>query len=196
MDWFFADSSLYNAYGVDSLNLYDRDGQADWGFNAISNGGNEENAWRTPTIDEWVYLLDKRHTTTGIRYAKAVVNTVNGLLILPDDWDSTRYHLQQVNNADADFSYNPITEPYWTKQVEAQGAVFLPASGIRDIGNVGLSGKYGFYWSSSLRNSTQAYGVYFTNSFLSLPNHCGKCSGRSVRLVRSVSNNGTSFQLW
>ncbi len=32
----------------------------DWGVNAISNGGNEANAWRTLTKDEWVYLFQTR----------------------------------------------------------------------------------------------------------------------------------------
>ena len=179
---------LYTAYGSDTLNLYDGDGQADWGYNAISNGGNEENLWRTLTIEEWDYLLEKRHTATGIRYAKAVVNNVNGLLLLPDDWDSTRQHLQYVNNEDIDYSYNFITEPFWTKKVEAQGAVFLPAAGIREIHNVGLEGKYGFYWSSTNYDSRAAFGIYFSNSYFDLKGRAGKYAGRSVRLVREAEN--------
>ena len=62
----------YYAYGDDSKNLYDDNGQADWGYNAISNGGNTENSgWRTLTDDEWGYVIDTRSTTSGIRYAKA-----------------------------------------------------------------------------------------------------------------------------
>ena len=29
----------------------------DWGVNAISNGGNAANQWRTLTKDEWIYLF-------------------------------------------------------------------------------------------------------------------------------------------
>lgn len=184
MEWFTTDSTLYNAYGIDTLNLYDGDGQADWGYNAISNGGNVENVWRTLRIDEWDYLLEKRQTASGIRYAKAMVNNVNGLLLLPDDWDTLRYYLEGVNNEDAIFNSNYITEPFWTKSLESQGVVFLPAAGIRDLCNVALVGNYGFYWSSSIADNTQAIGIYFSNSFFYPLNLTSKYGGRSVRLVR------------
>lgn len=184
MEMFTTDSTLYNAYGVDTLNLYDHDGQADWGYNAISNGGNEENVWRTLTIEEWDYLLEERHTASGIRYAKAMVNNVNGLLLLPDDWDTLRYHLEGINNEDADYHSNFIPEPFWTESVESQGAVFLPAAGIRDLCNVALVGGYGCYWSSSCASNFQAACIYFSNSFFYPLNLTGKHSGRSVRLVR------------
>ena len=89
-----AKTSLYSAYGIDSCDLGDHDGQADWGYNAISNGGNEEGLWRTLTMDEWLYLLDMRNTTSGMRFAKANVEGVNGLLLLPDDWDIAFYNLK------------------------------------------------------------------------------------------------------
>ena len=35
--------------------------QADWGYNAIANGGNQAGfSWRTPTNDEWGYLFNTR----------------------------------------------------------------------------------------------------------------------------------------
>ena len=174
----------YSAYGVDTLNLFDGDGQADWGCNAISNGGNEENVWRTLTIEEWDYILEKRTTATGIRFAKAAVDGVWGLLLLPDDWDSTYCSLRKYNDDDVDYTPNNLTEPFWTEKAEAQGAVFLPAAGIRDFGYVGLVGKYGLYWSSSCLNPKEALGIYFSNSFFYHSITTDKCSGRSVRLVR------------
>ena len=176
--------SDYYAYGNGRNNLFDQTGQADWGYNAISNGGNEKHLWRSLTVDEWVYLLEQRPTATGIRYAKATVDNVNGLLLLPDDWDSTFHHLQKVNNDEVDYKDNFINEPYWTEKVEAQGAVFLPAAGIRDITNVGLKGKYGAYWTSSYCDRFNAYLVLFSNSLLNPTQPSQKCCGRSVRLVR------------
>ena len=176
----------YSAYGVDTLNLFDGDGQADWGCNAISNGGNEENVWRTLTIEEWDYILEKRTTATGIRFAKAAVDGVWGLLLLPDDWDSTYCSLRKYNDDDVDYTPNNLTEPFWTEKAEAQGAVFLPAAGIRDFGYVGLVGKYGLYWSSSCLNPKEALGIYFSNSFFYHSITTDKSSGRSVRLVRDV----------
>ena len=183
-DVFEDEAWLYNAYGVDTLNLFDGDGQADWGCNAISNGGNEENVWRTLTIEEWDYILEKRTTATGIRFAKAAVDGVWGLLLLPDDWDSTYCPLRKYNDDDVDYTPNNLTEPFWTEKAEAQGAVFLPAAGIRDFGYVGLVGKYGLYWSSSCLNPKEALGIYFSNSFFYHSITTEKCSGRSVRLVR------------
>ena len=176
----------YNAYGVDTLNLNDGDGQADWGYNAISNGGNEENLWRTLSIEEWDYILEKRPTKTGIRFAKAAVDGVWGLLLLPDDWDSTYCPLRKYNDDDIDYIPNNLTEPFWSEKAEAQGAVFLPAAGIRDFNYIGLVGKYGFYWSSSCLNSKEALGVYFSNSFFYHSITTDKCRGRSVRLVREA----------
>ena len=46
--------SDYFAYGSNTYNLNNQTGQADWGYNAISNGGNMENfGWRTLTQNEW-----------------------------------------------------------------------------------------------------------------------------------------------
>ena len=175
--------SLYNAYGIDSCDLCHHDGQADWGFNAISNGGNTEGLWRTLTMDEWLYLLDKRSTVTGIRYAKANVEGVNGLLLLPDDWDDS-YHINRSNDDDADYLSNTIPQPFWADKVESNGAVFLPAAGIRDGGTVGLLGKYGFYWSSTHQGTFDAKGLYFSNTYFDHEYHLHRCFSRSVRLVK------------
>ena len=74
--------SDYYAYGMQTTNLYNQTGQADWGYNAIINGGDQLNEWRTLTADEWYYILNSRVTTTGNRYAKGQVNGVNGIIIL------------------------------------------------------------------------------------------------------------------
>ena len=71
------DNSQYYAYGSSTCNLYDYSGQADWGYNAISNGGNTENSgWRTLTGNEWNYVFYTRAASTvngvsNARYAKA-----------------------------------------------------------------------------------------------------------------------------
>ena len=178
---------LYNAYGSDTCDLCDLNGQADWGYNAISNGGNEDGLWRTMTIDEWLYLLDERSTATGIRFAKANVEGVNGLLLLPDDWDNS-YQLNDVNNDDVGYLSNTIPQPFWKDKMESQGAVFLPAAGIRDGTTVGLLGRYGFYWSATHSEIFDAKGVYFSDSFFNHENTNKKCFARSVRLVMDKKN--------
>ena len=82
----------YWAYGNPSANLYEQSGQADWGYNAISNGGNQENSgWRTLTQEEWYFVFDNRYTPSGYRYAKAIVNGYGGVVIFPDSWDVSLY---------------------------------------------------------------------------------------------------------
>ena len=58
--------SQYYAYGSWSYNLNDQTGLADWGSNAIINGGNALNLWRTLTHDEWGYLLNTRNTSSNL----------------------------------------------------------------------------------------------------------------------------------
>ena len=53
--------SNYYAYGSSTNHLYNSTGKADWGYNAILNGGNQEKQWRTLTggdNGEWEYLLN------------------------------------------------------------------------------------------------------------------------------------------
>ena len=171
----------YYAYGSAQYNLYDQTGQADWGSNAISNGGNYENTgWRTLTQPEWDYVFNSRTTESGIRYAKANVNGVNGVILLPDDWDSSTYSLNNTNQDGASFSNNTITSSQWA-MLEDAGAVFLPAAGFRDGTSVYNGGSDGNYWSASY-GSYDAWSAYFGGSYLDT-DYGSRCDGFSVRLV-------------
>ena len=182
-------SSAYYAYGQYDYNLYDQTGQADWGYNAVSNGGNTENSgWRTLTQPEWDYVFNTRSTTSGIRYAKAIVNGVNGIVLLPDNWAATIYALNNTNGGN--YSSNTITAEDWINVLETNGAVFLSSSGDRyGASLLNTVGSEGDYWSSSCdgRANYSAHWVMITNGDLTTaitdryPGH-----GFSVRLVRSV----------
>ena len=176
-------NSDYYAYGFFNYNLNDSNGIADWGYNPISNGGNQENLWRTLTIDEWEYVLFTRITISGIRYAKANVNDVNGVILLPDDWDANYYNLSNANSSNADFSSNVITVSQWNL-LEQAGAVFLPIAGSR-FGIWVYETGFGEYWSATCDGSGAClvviYDSYFYTASLS-----DRYPGLSVRLVRSV----------
>ena len=175
--------SDYYAYGEYTYNLYDQTGKADWGYNAINNGGNTENSgWRTLTQPEWTYVFNTRVTTSGIRYAKANVNNVNGVILLPDDWSSSTYSLSNTNNSGASFSCNTLTASQWST-LEQAGAVFLPAAGYR-YGTSVFDVAGGYYWSASYFISYYAYNVFFGDSYIYTDGSYYRCSGRSVRLVR------------
>ena len=179
----------YYVYGHEEYNLYDDSGKADWGYNAISNGGNRENSgWRTLTQPEWNYVFNTRSTASGIRYAKARVNDVSGVILLPDNWTATTYALDNTNSSDADFTGNTITAADWTNVLEANGAVFLPAAGYRLGTSVDAVERSGYYCSASSSPTYRAYSVYFNSSSLSTNNYYNRGSGQSVRLVGLAAN--------
>ena len=179
--------SDYYAYGSGSYNLYDQTRKADWGYNAISNGGNLENSgWRTLTHAEWAYVFNTRSTTSGIRFAKANVNNVDGVIILPDDWSADYYSLNSTNTGGANYSSNTITAEQWSA-LEQHGAVFLPAALYSYQGYVYTTHSMALYWSSSVG----VYGVSFSNTSLNADHFTTRGNGWSVRLVRDAENSPT-----
>ncbi len=189
----FWDSETGYGYGpTDGTNYnYDLTGDyanADWGvYNAISNGGNTPNQWRTLTYSEWSYVINDRSTPSGIRYAKGIVNGVQGFLLLPDDWSASVYALNYTNRDDAPYTTNEITAEGWAT-MESAGAVFLPAAGYRPGTSVYNVGLYGNYWSSSLYPYTPDHARYFNfNAGNAGMDGYNRYNGYSVRLVRDVN---------
>ena len=170
----------YYAYGQVDYSLNDQTGKADWGYNPISNGGNAENLWRTLTKDEWDYILNIRYVDSGIRFAKAKVNEVNGLILLPDSWSASIYELQNTNNTDASYDSNTIDLTSWNYTFENNGAVFLPLSGYRNNGSTYSIGN-SYYWTTSPKSSS-AYSVSTKGVLIGVYRN----DGCSVRLARNV----------
>lgn len=159
----------------------------DWGIHKIINGGDKR--WMTLNKSEWLFLLEKRATISGIRYAKAIVNGINGLILLPDDWNTNIYDLNYANTQDALFGSNNISLSTWTDILEKNGAVFLPASGYRHGESITYDGYQGYYWSAtSCLDADFSYGVYFNDKKLKPSGKYYRFEGRSVRLVCNVSN--------
>ena len=180
-----------NQYGPKGeTTLTGSNSKSDWGvYNAISNGGNKAGLWRTMTHEEFEYLLFNRTTSSGIRYAKAVVNNINGLILFPDNWSKSTYSISGANQESANYSVNKISSSNWTN-LENAGCVFLPAAGVRTndydytLNHMQAVGTSGEYWSASAKASvTDADHLCFYNEglqFRSWP----RCEGRSVRLVK------------
>lgn len=168
----------------------------DWGTNAITNGGNTANMWRTLTKDEWVYLFYGR-TNAATLFGLGSVNGVNGTILLPDNWvlpagasftasttqglvyQGSHYYNSNGNN----FSHNTYTKEQWSV-MESAGAVFLPAAGYRygtDVYKVGLNGSY---WSATNNDTFDAYNLFFGSNGLYPQYYSSRYSGLSVRLVR------------
>ena len=178
----------YYAYGSSNKNLYDENGSADWGYNAISNGGDATQVWRTLTSDEWDYLLNQRFGMSGMNYAKAQVNGINGLILIPDDWlyFGVGFNINDSNNIDASFTSNVIDAAAWDATYGRFGCVFLPIAGIRGQDSAGSFGTYGGYWSSSYYNDNEAKCIYTINGQVNLDTHIQRSAGIAVRLVRSA----------
>ncbi len=190
-------SSSYYAYGDKYKNLYDQTGQADWGYNAISNGGNTENSgWRTLTSDEWRYLFNTRTTggtvfgTSSARYAHATIRTdvsggVNGIILFPDGLSIAASEVTTAGTVNSASDWGTkCTSSQWNA-LAAKGCVFLPAAGRREgsaVTNVGA----GSYWSSTAVGNNYAKYVYFNDSSLGPDYSFDRYKGHSVRLVRAV----------
>lgn len=155
----------------------------DWGINAIDNGGNKKDLWRTLNVKEWQYIFKQRYTMSGIRYAKAVVNGVKGIIILPDSWNASFYPLNETNKDEALFESNMIDVSAWYK-LESAGAVFLPTAGSRSGISIYDLYSWGKYWSASRSNRNSSNYIYFGNRDFYLSEGSYLHYGRSVRLVQ------------
>ena len=189
----FWDSESGYGYGPTNgsnynFNLTGTYANADWGiYNAISNGGNIPNQWRTLTTYEWRYVFNTRSTPSGIRYAKGIVCGKNGVILVPDSWSTSIYALNYTNKKDAPYTSNVITASNW-EMMEANGAVFLPTAGERHGTSVIDVGTYGNYWSTTSYPSisSSAYHIRFLNSNFVTDISNSRYYGQSVRLVRDA----------
>ena len=181
-------------------NLTGTSANYDWGvYNPISNGGNQTNQWRTLTGSEWDYVLFTRSASTvnGVadaRYAKANVDNVRGVILLPDSYTHPTGVAQPVGinetNGIAGWYGNNYSVLDFTLMQNA-GAVFLPAAGMSCRTFVCQVGFDGCYWSASCHpydssNSLMAFfnedGFFSVTHTNSLRNYC-----QSVRLVQDAN---------
>lgn len=201
-------------YGPQGEKYYEEDltgkyANADWGvFNAISNGGGQPNLWRTLTASEWEYLIFKRPNALQL-LALGSVGGINGLFILPDDFEE-----ENIFNTlgDCDYEFESLKydgkcffskySDYWTsfekadmKQLENLGVVFLPAAGSRYDKSTSGTNTYGTYWSSTKGKmywNYQEHHKYCAAAiklngegvFLEYGNE--RCRGYAVRLVQDI----------
>lgn len=188
----WATSTSYTYYrpgGSSTNNLTGTYANADWGvYNRILNGGNQAGMWRTLTKGEWMYLLNSRtastvNGTSNARYAKAVVNGTNGLVIFPDSFIMPRSisYPSGINTTSASFNNNTYTGSQWS-QMEGAGCIFLPAAGFRFGTEMYVVGTNGIYWSSTYDSEYNAYNMSFSVGNLGVDGR-DRSYGQSVRLV-------------
>ena len=152
---------------------------AEWGENTITNGCM---GWRTLTKDEWGYLFTDRANASTLR-TFATVNSVTGLILMPDGWTASGVSLTITT---ANYTTNNINSTDWNT-LEQQGCVFLPAGGYRHGTGIIDAGSYGAYWSSTSTISDKATSMDFSSSKVEAYN-TNRSTGCSVRLVKAVSS--------
>jgi hypothetical protein len=88
--------------------------------------------WRLLTQDEWVYLRELRENASKL-ISMATVQGKPGMVILPDNFDSTGIRFNPSVLNDDDRFYADMTNIYdaeeW-KKMEDAGAVFFPCAGL------------------------------------------------------------------
>lgn len=156
----------------------------DWGTQ-IGYG----DTWRTLSHDEWCYVLVTRPGAASKRGVATVTidgNAIHGLILLPDAW--TLPAGLSFTSGDGSWTLNQYTAAEW-EQMEAAGAVFLPAAGLRYGTRLYDVGTYGDYWSSTPGNEYYAFLMVFGDDFVNDDGISSRYGGYSVRLVQDYQNN-------
>ncbi len=169
--WGVSISTDYNNYSGDFV---------DWG-QKIGDG----NIWRTLSIDEWTYLLATRTDAANLMGIACIQISEEqyayGLILLPDTW-SCPEDITFTAGMTGNYKTNTFNLEQWA-QLEAAGAVFLPAAGYRYGVNIERIQDNGLYWSASAYDSNNAYHLQFTVSGTNL-NNFNRYYGHAVRLVQ------------
>ncbi len=154
-------------------------------YNAISNGGNQPGMWRMFTSPEWQYIIRDRLNAYRLR-AHANINGNNGLILLPDNCDTIALRKITAFNP-SDNVMNNYSLDVW-HQIEALGAIFLPAAGAYSYDaavsyiDAGGKGIYMVAWNTPQSNTI---GVGFNSE--NIWSEVGSPSPYiSVRLVQDV----------
>ena len=166
----------------------------DWGhYNAISNGGDEAGMWRTPTSDEWDYLMNTR---SGYSYVHAKIdNTTLGLIVFPDGITSWNFNTTK----DQDKWLNSCKNTYACSSAELTaflnaGCIFLPYAGQRKItadkgGANPIAYESGFYYYTSDVRYMKIKDNTVKNDGENEAKNRKLYYGRAVRLVFDYSGN-------
>ena len=158
----------------------------DWGDNVIFNGGNQSGMWHTLSMEDWQYLFNRR-PSANFKYGIGNVQGIGGLIILPDNWacPTNIVFNPGFSSDDGDWTHNSYTVSQW-QMMENEGAVFLPAAGIKQNG-IGFCAYWGInyfghYWSFSGSYEFPSC-LRFDSTVLNFEDASIAYFGRSVRLV-------------
>lgn len=176
---------------LSSNDLSDYTEFVDWGTNAISNGGNEPNLWRTLSRSEMIYLFFTRTNSTNLstpnaRFINGRVSGINGRILFPNGYNhpASVPEPDGINSYNYSFSENTYTQSQWA-EMEQEGAVFLQSwyyvlivPGYTDAD---VEDNPGYLWTSDGYPFSPS-GTLFWPSY-------PKTYKLSVRLVQNANHN-------
>jgi len=155
----------------------------DWGDNPISNGGGQAGTWRTMSIDEWTYLINR---SEGQLYGTGNIEGVGGVIILPDNWTlpSSGHFNPGCPLVGRQWSRNEYSYSEWAA-MEVAGALFLPATGYRQGSIVEEVNVNGCYWSTSVFDRIGRWVLFSCEEEVATDGGDDCYIGHSVRLVQN-----------
>lgn len=137
--------TILDQYGPKTGDLTGDNANFDWGvYNPITNGGNKEGLWRTPSKEELYYLLKERPNADRLRLSKCYVCGKEGAVLLPDNFWSNRLRFP----IDITSSSNSFNDEQW-KILESLGVVFLPTPVYKYYDKSWKFGNWFFIWTSN-----------------------------------------------
>ncbi len=191
--------SDYYIGGSESNSLTGDYAKADWGvYNAISNGGNTPNMWRTLTLEEWQYLFQNNNWTLG--YVKtSAEDSITCFMLIPAGFtapeglsvsvigtgttEAPLPNLEVPSSCREDLKVSPgnTYTPEQFKALEDLGVVALPGADSRggilgeldDLGDgryVNFNGHTGDYWLATAH--VTPYGSSYAASYFRFNADC------------------------
>ncbi len=184
----FGDGTGANPTNASMDDQNDYNTLVDWGVNWI--GDDAPYTWRSLSMEEWYYLLALRANAKD-KLGIAQVCGVNGLILLPDNWEAPMGVTFKAGGYEASevityASFQSFTGDEWIL-LAGSGAVFLPAAGNRAGVNVNLVGQYGLYrgfYNDGFDGTSKEY-LHMEAGNVSI-GIAPRNLGGSVRLVKDV----------
>lgn len=192
------DATDYYVGGMPSNDLIGGYANADWGvYNTISNGDNTIQ-WRTPTANEWQYLINQRsasiiNNVENARFIRAIVNGLQGLILFPDSFAYPIGINEPIDSLINNLGASPFSTTYTIHEweaLEADGAVFLPVGGFREGTRLLSNPPTGYYWSANRLAGAylQAYALMFNANEVIPKQGVARQRGCYVRLIHDVAS--------
>jgi hypothetical protein len=202
-------SATYNSYGLCTNQDYNNEYygtvelenlKSDWGQipDIVDKYGS---GWRTPTIDEWTYLLEHYQVVFVDIFLGG--SKAFGLLIFPSGVSPTEFGIPtsyiitptsdgQYHTSICNIGYDGSGYSIYN-QLESAGCLFLPTTGYRDGATVTSTHKDdglcydGYYWSSTVTGIKHAYRLAFDDASAGTTKYQSRRHyGRAVRLIRNI----------